>query len=78
MYSLSIGEISVWISQIKDWQKPKGKCSNFRFSERSKKAVDCRSTSAEFLQFVESVQDYDLVVRIRFVMLWYNMTKLRA
>lgn len=63
MYILSRGVISVWVSPIRDWQKPKSKCANFRFVDQRKLLIG-RFTYVKSLQFVELVQNSDLVVRI--------------
>lgn len=52
------------MSQIKDWQKLKGKYVNFSFLDQRKLLIS-KSTHVKSLQSVVSVQDYELAVRIR-------------
>lgn len=52
------------MSEIKDWQKLKGKYVNFSFLDQRKLLIR-KSTHVESLQPVVSVQNYDFVVRIR-------------
>lgn len=76
VYIVERGNLGLDFSS-KDWQTPKGKYANF-ISLDQRKAFSSKSTYVESLQFAESVQDSDLVARIRPVMLWYNIMKSKA